>query len=84
MTDAVAELHPELLGPSCLLTDAFGSMQRTVAAVRDRTAHGATPVPIILGGTPMSQDVCDFMGADCWCTDAVEGARIVLDLLSAT
>lgn len=80
--DAVADLSPDLLGLSCLLTDSFGSMQRTVAAVKERTAHGASPIPIIIGGSPMSQDVCDFVGADYWCTDAVEGSRLVRGILS--
>jgi methanogenic corrinoid protein MtbC1 len=84
VADAVAELDPGVVGLSGLLTEAFRSMQRTVAAVRERTADWERPVPIILGGTPMTQDVCDFTGADRWCTDAVEGARIVRELLAAT
>jgi methanogenic corrinoid protein MtbC1 len=82
VADSVAELRPGVVGLSGLLTEAFRSMQRTVTAVRERTADWSKPVPIILGGTPMSQDVCDFAGADRWCTDAVEGARIVRELLA--
>jgi methanogenic corrinoid protein MtbC1 len=83
VADAVTELHPGVVGLSGLLTEAFRSMQHTVTAIRERTADWDRAVPIILGGTPMSQDVCDFVGADRWCTDAVEGARIVRELLTA-
>jgi methanogenic corrinoid protein MtbC1 len=81
--DAAAELGPDVVGLSCLLTDSFRSMQRTVVAVRERTAGRDAPIPVVLGGSPMSRDVCEYAGADHWCTDAVEGVNIVRELLAA-
>jgi methanogenic corrinoid protein MtbC1 len=80
--DAAAELDPDVVGLSGLLTDSFRNMRRTVVAVREKTADRDSPIPVVLGGSPMSRDVCEYAGADHWCTDAVEGVRIVQGLIA--
>jgi methanogenic corrinoid protein MtbC1 len=77
----VVAQRPDVVGLSGLPTEAFNSMKTTVEAIRERTKGWERRVPIVLGGSPMSQKVCDYAGADAWCTDAVEGVRIARGLL---
>lgn len=81
VVEAVTTMRPDIVGLSGLLTEALGSMQRTVAAIRESTADWEVHVPIILGGSLMNQKVCDRVGADWWCDDAVEGANLVCKIL---
>ena len=57
---------------------------RTVEAVRERSAAIGRHVPVILGGAPVTAKVCEYAGADGWCTDAVEGVHLVRRLLKPT
>jgi methanogenic corrinoid protein MtbC1 len=82
IAEEVAAQRPDVVGLSGLITQAFEGMRRTVDAIREHTTDRQLPVPVILGGSPMSQQVCDHVGADAWCTDAVEGVRLVRGLLS--
>jgi methylmalonyl-CoA mutase cobalamin-binding domain/chain len=79
---AVVSARPEILGLSCLLTGVFDSMHQTIAMVRERTASWPRRLPVIIGGAPLSQAVCDRVGADGWCTDVAEGVAIIDDLLA--
>jgi methanogenic corrinoid protein MtbC1 len=81
IADTVADLRPDMLGLSCLLTNVFDSMGRTIGAVRERTSGWKRRVPIVIGGAPVDQIVCDQMGADGWCADAADGIRVVKSLL---
>ena len=81
VADEVVVRRPDVVGLSGLLAEAFESMKATVEAIRERTAGWEHPVPVILGGSPMSQKVCDYAGADGWCTDAVVGVDLVRELL---
>jgi methanogenic corrinoid protein MtbC1 len=65
---AIKELKPAVIGLSGLLTLAFDSMKATVdgiaaAGLRDQ-------VKIMVGGSPVDQQVQDYTGADGWGRDA--------------
>lgn len=64
------ELKPDVIGLSCLLNSAYKSMKRTVALLR--ADPETTSIPIIIGGQ-VNSDVCNYVSADHWSTDAVEG-----------
>jgi|SRR5450830_66249 len=80
IADAVEAQRPDIVGLSCLLA-AFDSLKQSTEAIRERAARLGLHVPIIIGGAPLSQLVCDYVGADRWCTDAWAGVRLVHELL---
>lgn len=64
----------KIIGLSGILTIAVDSMKETVDALRQ--AGIRDDVRIIIGGTPVSEEVCAKVGADGWSTNPMEGARI--------
>jgi 5-methyltetrahydrofolate--homocysteine methyltransferase len=59
---------------SCLLTTGFDSMKATVAAIDDA---GMRPMAkVMIGGAPITADVCDYVGADGWGDDAATALRL--------
>jgi methanogenic corrinoid protein MtbC1 len=73
-----AEIHPTVVGLSCLLINAYTSMKETIQQMRADPRTAA--VPVIIGGQ-VSADVCKFVGADYWSTDAMDGVHWCLDQL---
>ena len=66
------ELKPDVIGLSCLLINAHTSMKQTIALLR--ADPKLKSIPIIIGGQ-VNQDVCDYVGADAWSMDAMDGVR---------
>jgi methanogenic corrinoid protein MtbC1 len=73
-----AQVQPHLVGLSGLLTTSYDAMRETVALLRARGYQG----PIIIGGGQLSEKVCQYVGADCWTTDAVTGVELCQRLIS--
>lgn len=73
------ELSPDVVGLSGLLTSSYQSMRDTVAAIREA---GET-VPIVIGGGQLGTEVYEYVGADDWTTDAIEGVEICRRLVEA-
>lgn len=58
--DAV-ESHPDcIVGLSALLTTTMGNMEKTVAAIKERSPD----TMVLVGGAPVTQNFCDKIGAD--------------------
>jgi 5-methyltetrahydrofolate--homocysteine methyltransferase len=75
---AVVEHRPQLVGLSALLTTTMPAMVETVRVLR---ASAASPVKIMVGGAPISQQFCDEVGADGFAPDAgsaVDKARTLM------
>ena len=53
-----------IIGLSGVLTLAVTSMKATIDALKDAGMRDG--VHIIIGGNPVNQDVCEFIGADAW------------------
>jgi len=73
-----AQVQPHLVGLSGLLTSSYDAMRETVALLRAREYQG----PIIIGGGQLSEEVCQYVGADHWTTDAVTGVELCQRLMS--
>ena len=73
--DEVKRSRPDVLCLSGLITTAYHSMKHTVDLVR-ANAKLDYPLPIVLGGATIDDEVCHYAGADSWSTDAMEGVRI--------
>ncbi len=70
--DQVDELQPDIVCMSGLLTSSYDAMRETVELLRSRGLQA----PIIIGGGQISDEVCRYVGADYWTTDAVAGVEI--------
>jgi len=71
---AARENQAVMIGVSALLTQAFDSMKKTVAAVDEA---GLRPgVKVMIGGAPVTAQVSDHVGADGWGKDAVAGVEL--------
>jgi methanogenic corrinoid protein MtbC1 len=57
-----------VIGLSCLLTTSFNSMKATVTALAD--AGLRSRVKIMIGGGPVTESVCESVGADAFGRDA--------------
>jgi len=64
------ELKPDVIGLSCLINGAYKAMKRTIAQLRADPETAS--IPIIIGGQ-VNSDVCNYVSADHWSTDAVDG-----------
>ena len=73
---------PDVIGLSGLITAAYTSMRDTVGVLRRMMAADGRTIPILLGGQ-VDEQVCQFVGADYWSTDAMDGVRLCQRLVSA-
>jgi len=73
-------LHPDIIGLSGLLTSSYDSMRETVQVLRSTTDLKVASTPIVLGGNQLNEQVCRYVGADAWVTDAMTGVRLCQSL----
>ncbi len=66
---------PHVIGMSGLITAAYSAMRETVIALRATMAEDGAQIPILLGGQ-VDEQVCRYVDADYWSTDAMEGVRL--------
>jgi len=71
---------PHLIGLSGLITAAYTSMRDTISALRVMMAEDGRQIPLVIGGQ-VDEQVCRFVGADYWSTDAMEGVRLCQQLV---
>jgi methanogenic corrinoid protein MtbC1 len=76
--EQTAKVQPHLVGLSGLLTSSYDAMRETISRLR---SHGY-PNPIIIGGGQLSDEVCQYVNADHWTTDAVAGVELCQQLIS--
>lgn len=74
-------VRPGAVCLSGLITPAFGNMKATVDLLRAEEERLGYRPPVVLGGGTVDATVCEFVGADSWSSDAVEGVRICLRLM---
>ncbi len=79
--DYVKANSPDVVGLSGLITLAHESMKETIQLLRDNAPPGKASVPVIIGGAALNDRICQFVGADYWTTDAMEGVRICQKLV---
>jgi methanogenic corrinoid protein MtbC1 len=70
----INEFHPQVVGMSGLLTLAYDSMKNTVEAIENAGLRDG--VKIMIGGGQMSDNVKEYVGADAYCKDAIEGLNL--------
>ncbi len=75
------QIKPNIIGLSGLLTSSYDAMKETVALIRNSGESAITGIPIIVGGNQITEQVCEYVGADYWVTDAMTGVRLCQKLL---
>lgn len=76
--------QPDVIGLSGLLTTAWDSMRETVQLLRAQAWPAGRPVPVLIGGGLVSEQVCRFVGADYWSADALDGVRLCREIVART
>jgi methylmalonyl-CoA mutase cobalamin-binding domain/chain len=74
--ESVRDNPPDIVGLSGLITVAYTSMRETVQLLKEEARSGGRAVPVIIGGSLLTRKICDFIGADYWTKDVMEGVRI--------
>lgn len=77
-----AALKPDIVGLSGLLTFSYDSMRETVTLLRTAADEYLSLIPIIIGGNQLNEQVCQYVGADYWVTDAMSGVRLCQQLMA--
>ena len=70
---AINDKRPEVVGLSGLLTLAFDAMKDTIEGIA--AAGLRDQVRVMIGGSPVDEQVCVYTGADGWGRDATAALR---------
>jgi len=74
---AIDELRPQVVGLSGLLTLAFDSMKATIDGIA--AAGKRDQVKVMIGGSPVDEQVCIYTGADGWGRDAAAALSLAAE-----
>jgi methanogenic corrinoid protein MtbC1 len=80
--EEVRKHHPDVVCLSGLILAAFESMKATTRLLRSGEKEIGYRPPIVIGGGTVDADICSFVGADSWSTDAMEGVRMCQRLVN--
>ncbi len=80
--ETAKRLRPDLVCCSGLIAAAFKSMRETAQYLRAHEAELGYRPFIVIGGGTVDSTVADYVGADAWTTDAVEGVHMCRRLLN--
>lgn len=69
-------LRPDIVGISGLLTTSYESMQETIELLKTEVVPLYRPIPVVIGGGTLSEEVRRYIGADYSVRDALEGVRL--------
>jgi methylmalonyl-CoA mutase cobalamin-binding domain/chain len=78
-----AELQPDIIGLSGLLTVATDGMKETVTAIHDGKRTIGRRVPVIIGGGIVDEQTASWTGADLWANDASRGVQLIREAIAA-
>jgi methanogenic corrinoid protein MtbC1 len=76
------QVRPDIIGLSGLLTSSYDTMRETVRLIRSHADPEITAIPIVIGGNQLNEQVCEYVGADAWVTDAMTGVRLCQRLVA--
>lgn len=74
--------RPDIIGLSGLLTSSYDTMRETVSLVRGAADPQLVSTPIVVGGGLLNEQVCQYIGADFWVTNSMDGVRLCQRLLA--
>lgn len=79
--DKVKEVRPDIVAMSGLVTLALEAMKHTIDGLKE--ADLRSTVKIIIGGNPVTQKICEHIGADAFTINAIEGVKICLEWMKS-
>jgi methanogenic corrinoid protein MtbC1 len=79
--EEIGRSHPDVVCLSGLILAAFDSMRSTTKLIRSHERELGYRPPIVIGGGTVDGEICGYVGADSWSTDAMEGVRICQELV---
>ncbi len=80
MTEA-SEKVPDIIGLSGRLSITRETMRETVTVIRSFPNPQIAKIPIIIGGGLLNNQICEYVGANSWATDAMSGVRLCQQLI---
>lgn len=75
------ELQPDLIGLSGLITASFEAMAQTIALLHRAETTSGRRTPIIIGGSQIDAQICEYVEADYWVRSAMDGVLLFQRLL---
>ncbi len=75
------QTKPDIIGLSGLLTSSYDAMLDTIKLIRMSGDHELLEIPIIIGGNQLNEQVCQYVGADYWVNDAMNGVRLCQEIM---
>lgn len=75
----VAEIQPQVLGMSALLTTTMPEMQKVIEQLTEKGLRAS--VKILLGGAPVSAKFAEKIGADAYGKDAADAVTVARELI---
>jgi methanogenic corrinoid protein MtbC1 len=76
------EIQPDVVGLSGLITASFEAMKATITALRAKAQAQHCSFPIVVGGGMIDEQICRYVGADYWVTNAMDGVRLCQRLVA--
>lgn len=77
------QIKPDIIGLSGLLTSSFEPMRETIQLIRNSGERDVSKLPIVIGGNQLNEQVCQYVGANYWVTDAMTGVRLCQQLMES-
>lgn len=81
VVDKIAEIKPDVIGLSALLTTTMPEMQRVISVMQDRGLRNK--VKVMVGGAPVDAKFAEKIGADGYGKDAFEAVQLARKLIAA-
>lgn len=78
----VIEVKPDIVGLSGLITASFETMKETIEVLRKEAKSHKLSFPIIIGGGVIDDQICQYVNADYWTSNAMAGVRLCEELVS--
>jgi len=76
----VADIQPQVLGLSALLTTTMPEMENVITVLQTRGMRGA--LKVMVGGAPLSAEFAEKIGADAFGKDAAEAVTIARSFIN--
>lgn len=80
--EQAATFRPDIVGLSGLLTSSYDTMRETITLFRHHPDQMLARIPVVIGGVSINEQVCQYVEADYWITNSMDGVRLCQRLLS--
>jgi methanogenic corrinoid protein MtbC1 len=78
--DTYVNLEPDIVGMSCLLQVGYDKLKETVAKIKSNISPSEKDPAFIIGGI-VDKTICEYVKADFFTNDAMEGVRICQNIV---